>query len=1000
MGKQMVGTGKREESWSMTAKTTQTFGAYLRHLRLQARLTQAELALAVGYSPGHLCMLENDQRTPDPATIPALFIPVLGLTEDRQASELLQHLAENGPISTPKTNGQKAKGRPLPTAQPLGLASSDLDSHQQGIGRLEAIPPTPPYAIARPQPLARLQQWLARERWVAICGLAGMGKTTLAAQFAQQQAHIRPVSWITICPGLNDGPEQLLRQLAYFVVTHSKTPATVLAFFRDPSPTHPAGNLQQLLGLLVAGLDDLDAPLLVLDDAHHLHNQPATLQLIQRLQTLVTTCQWLLTTRQELALPGLLHLNLEGMEEREVEELVGKLRGDWETERLRDSSTEATDQSLHLPISQSLALTHQLFRQTAGSPMLIRLAVSHIEASQAMVSEQVGRPLSTYLIETTLQTLDESARLLLDFLAIWRTTVDLDSMGQSDILREALPHYNHGQAVSALAHRRLIEPAQETRPHPLLRAPVLQALQSEPLRQRTIRHAAAKWASHQGDLVEAAYHYACAGDLHNACDLITNQDASLHQAGRSLSAAGVVEEIIVLARQRLRSGTKDVAESSESIQQRLRQMLVLRGDLLAGTTRADDALASYYEAMTLAKHTLEQAALAEKMAMSLYRRGQMSEAVALCEQGSAMLGTNFTSSGIQQRILLETTKLKALLALVRFAEARQLCEDSLILVKPVALLIPSLADTVRAYSHMALGYMARFEGQPALASEYLRKSIKHARAARLLDAEIDGLALLGCAQRDLGEFAAAEMTGQQALDLAYANGNEYSVAQCLHFLSLVSYNQHELRQAIERSRRAQQIKELIGDFEGLVACRLVETLILSSSNQLEQATACVTRALTDSQLLENGWLRSLAFYAAAMVHTFLGNLAAATTYLKQALAEKASNLDLPYLASMLTFWGYLYVAQGRFTDALRLVAEPSPPGGGVEVEMMRGIIQGMALLGQGDKVTCRRVVTLLATRASQHGYRLYLAEAEQLLRLIDNPPPAQDIVRSVCCRTV
>lgn len=980
----------------MTDRATQTFGTYLRHLRLQARLTQAELALAVGYSPSHLCMLENDQRAPDPATIPALFIPVLGLTDDRQAGELLQRLAENGPVSTHKKGTAKAKERPLSATQPAG---SELAGYPHEIGRLETIPPTPPYTIRRSQPLMRLQQWLARERWVAICGLAGMGKTALAAQFAQQQAHTRPVGWITICPGINDGPEQLLRQIASFVAIHSKTPATVAAFFRDPSPNHPTGNIQQLLGLLVAGLSDLGAPLLVLDDAHHLHSQPVTLQLLQRLQTLVTTCQWLFTTRQELALPGLLHLTLEGMEEAEVAALVEQLLGESMVVRQGDAEAGAIDHSPNPAIAQATKLTQQLLTQTAGNPLLIRLAVSYLEASPSVLSEQVETPLSNYLIETTLQTLDGSARLLLDFLAIWRTAVNLEGVGQSDILREALPDYDHRQAVSELQHRRLLDLAQEARPHPLLRAPVLQALQHEPIRQRTVRHAAATWASYQGDLVEAAYHYTCAGDLHNACDLIANQDAGLHQAGRSLSAAGVVEEIIALARQRLRLPNRNVEEATESIQQRLRQMLVLRGDLLAGTTRADDALASYYEAMALTKYNTERAALAEKMAKGLYHRGQLNEAVALCEQGLDMLGANVTPNGIQQRILLEATKLKALLALVRFSEARKLCEDALGLVKPVALLVPGLADTVRAYSHMALGYMARFQGEPALASEYLRKSIKHARAARLSDAEIDALALLGCAQRDLGNFAAAESAGQQALDLAYASGNEYSVAQCLHFLSLVSYSQHDLHQATARCRHAQQMKELIGDFEGLVACRLVETLILSSSNQLEQAAACVTRAMTESQLLENSWLRSLAFYATAVVHTFRGNLTTATEYLHQALAEKEANLDLPYLASTVTFFGYLYVAQGRFTDALRLVAAPPPPGGGIEVEMMRGIIQGMALLGQGDKVTCRRFVTQLVTRARQLGYQLYLAEAEQLLHLIDNPPPAQELVRRVCCRT-
>ena len=263
--------------------TPETFGAYLRHLRLQARLTQAELALAVGYSPGHLCMLENDQRTPDPATIPALFIPALGLTADQQTSELLIRLAEHGSVSPAKQGAQKngiakTKTRATAAATPTETVSGTVVSalvvsrQQQEMGRLEEIPPMPPYAIPRTKPLARLEQWLERERWVAICGLAGMGKTSLAAHLARQRAQTQPVGWITLCPGLNDGPEQLLRQIALFVAAHSKTPASVLAFFRDPTPEHPASDLHQLLALLVAGLADLAAPLLVLDDAHHLHS--------------------------------------------------------------------------------------------------------------------------------------------------------------------------------------------------------------------------------------------------------------------------------------------------------------------------------------------------------------------------------------------------------------------------------------------------------------------------------------------------------------------------------------------------------------------------------------------------------------------------------------------------------------------------------------------------------------------------------------------------------
>src|SRR5215213_5065115 len=73
---------------------TTNFGNYLRFLRRRARMTQTELSIAVGYSPGQISMLENGQRVPDLTAISALFVAALGLENDQQATTQLVKLAQ------------------------------------------------------------------------------------------------------------------------------------------------------------------------------------------------------------------------------------------------------------------------------------------------------------------------------------------------------------------------------------------------------------------------------------------------------------------------------------------------------------------------------------------------------------------------------------------------------------------------------------------------------------------------------------------------------------------------------------------------------------------------------------------------------------------------------------------------------------------------------------------------------------------------------------------
>src|SRR5256885_14777822 len=70
-----------------------TFGELLRYLRRRARLQQRDLAIAVGYSEGQICRLEQNQRLPDLSTLAARFVPALDLEDAPELAARLLDLA-------------------------------------------------------------------------------------------------------------------------------------------------------------------------------------------------------------------------------------------------------------------------------------------------------------------------------------------------------------------------------------------------------------------------------------------------------------------------------------------------------------------------------------------------------------------------------------------------------------------------------------------------------------------------------------------------------------------------------------------------------------------------------------------------------------------------------------------------------------------------------------------------------------------------------------------
>jgi ATP/maltotriose-dependent transcriptional regulator MalT len=930
-------------------ETISTFGDYLRFLRRRARLTQTELSIAVGYSPGQISMLENGQRAPNSTTVAARFVPALGIEHDDARRQHLLALAT-------------APAQPHIAHE---VVTETLLVTREEVGQLEQIPWVPEYAIVRQAVLAQLQQWLERDHHVSLCGMGGMGKSTLAAQLATQLREQAAIFWMTCVDAAPLAPEMLLRQLALFASTRIADPQRLVAVLCQPGTGTPAIAYPQQLAMIAAALNELKAPLLIFDDAQVLQHFPPIIQLLEQLITRVPDCRMLFVTREELSLPNITQLNVGGLQPAEVELLCARL-----------AQTAGLD----------VALVHQ---QTSGSPMLVRLAIQYWEQYGDRDRAGLPFPVASYLIDSILNTLPNGARRLLDVLAIWRGPLDLTQPQVAERLTAQFPDYSHQAGLLSIQRSRLIEHVTAAAPHPLLREPLLIAINAQPAYSRQLHQIAADLALQLDDPIRAVHHLIQSDDLERAYALVCAQSSAPLAPGQGVAMAGAVDELI--------STIRGPQQASDQARAMLFRLLSMRGDLLAQTTRADDAQSSYYAALALTTVPLDQAHLAEKIALCAYRRGAFEEALALCDQAVDALGINVSKDAISLRMQLESTRIRILITLARVDEARQLCETALAKVAPIALIRPELVGTIRAYANLTLGYIARLQGDYPLARRHLHMCVQQSHAVRSTSVEADALQYLGATLRDMGDMAGAEEAGQQALALAHTAENEYLMSNILHHLSLTDYYHADLERALWRTQRVLQLKIPMGDIDGMVASRMVQAIVLVARGDIQAARETAHQAGRDCDLLENSWLRGVADFGHAIVLSVTDDLGGAERCLLRALATKLLKRDVPFYTGTQMYLALVYVAQGRLIEASSIITPSLPPGAGFSAELLRELVRGMWLLGHDRREEAHHCAVQLIEQARRTGFLIYAQEGARLAALTANPPPLADLPRLICC---
>jgi ATP/maltotriose-dependent transcriptional regulator MalT/DNA-binding XRE family transcriptional regulator len=927
-----------------------TFGDLLKYLRRRTRLTQRELAQAVGYTEAHISRLENNQRLPDLSTLAALFAPALELDQEPEWMNQLMHLAA------------EARGERVPHSITLEQVTIEQHSEEE-LGALEDVPAPPPYRVDREAIITQVRELLAIERHVAISGLAGMGKTTIAAAIARERSETEPIFWLTLTPGVTTTIEAIIRQLALFLLAHGHPQLRVLAQRRaDVNRSMPLDQQFEL----ISGAVSQQPVLLCFDDMQLVSGTESIIALLRHLIA-VTPVSMLLISREDVPLPNVMQVRLAGLEKDQAHELM---------------------QQLGLRVKAELA--DRLFAKTGGNPMLLRLAAGQLRDRRMNALDFVEHletqpQVANYLLDVALRDLSASARWLAALVAIFRQPIDLYDGALIELVHQTDGPRDLDRAVKELQRRQLIDQPRRANLHPLIRDHIVATLSAEVARQKQLQRVAAEYSETAlGDIVEAAHHFGRAGDLTQAVEVIADQSDRLFNRGQAAAAAEVVDELLLQLR-RKRGHTHDL----------LRRLLTARGDLLKATLRADEAEASYREALSLAQDVpTARAGIVRVLAHSLLQRGQTQEALRLCESAAESL----PATDAIQRARLLSIECRAHLALSQYDDAELDARRGLELVNQFAEYAPQLADDVRARCERAIGwliYTRTPENPEALA--YFQRALEASRRIGLRVIENATLSNIGVLLMDQSDLDGALQAFQAALAGCEALADSYSAAAVLHNISLLYYTRSEYEAALQYLDRACDLERRVGDWNGLLSSENARGDMLEIMGRLDEACGVLDRALAEAKDQNDVWTYGSCLATLTEVQILQGEWATAKQTAQRVLAMPGVNANARIYTAAQCGLAMAQLMSGDREEARRIMEKLPADRIGLEVGLKRQVMIALVGLSYGTLDTARTMLVAVKERAQAVKHLPYAHAADRLLRAIETNVPLIDLPRLVYC---
>ncbi|MBI5034782.1 MAG: helix-turn-helix domain-containing protein [Chloroflexi bacterium] len=904
-----------------------TFGALLRYLRHRARLTQHALSIAVGYSTGHINRFEKNKRVPDPAAVAALFIPALDLDREPVLAARLIELA---------TNAHKS---------PDEKEAAPFDSTIA----LEPIPPAAPNEIPRTSMLERVRARLDQAQRVALCGLPGVGKTTLASDIARQIARDQNMSvfWLTLTEDVTTSVDAVVRQLAAFLIAQGQTQVKPLI----ATDTRTKISLDQQIALMGSALGAQPA-LLCFDNAELIQRDPALLQVIQHLSC-TSPAFMLLTTRESLPLANIVEIDVQGL--------------------TYDEGMMFIDSNLQLALDEKQA--QRLIEKTGANPMLLQLALGQlfdqrIDAETFIARLESQPQVAAYLLRTIQKQLSSGAWRLLLLLAVAQQPLNLYDVHWTELVQAQASIENMSEAIVELQRRHLIDDAVHARLHPLVRDYVYLTLNAHPSLRRRLQRLTADWLADK-DIIAAAMHYNCAGLADQALDLIEENERGIVERGLALSAVTILDEAHIQIK-RQHTDQTDV----------LRRLLALRGMLLKGTLRMVEGEANLREALALTTNPSVRAHLICQLGKFTNSRSQFEETLQLVRAARAELAP----SDLILHAELYLLESGSYVSLGKLEENRRAANQALALTEQMVGLNRSLISEIRARAEYDLATHARIRRDLNAAMHHAEIALASARDSRQPRLINLCLAYVGGLFFDLGDLDTSFRYRSEALGGLLAIGDMHMAAYMLTHLADIHHLRLEDEQALENLAQANVTLRIVNDMRGLAAAASLRTSCWLWCGKIKAARGEIEQLLKDAANKGTEQMWGYRLNKLAMVQLVQGET-------DVAIATLRKTCDLPTVKSkrMMRFDLYSTLAfalavAGEPSEAARtLAAAPFIEGLSRWVEFERALIEGYIALARGDtQIACAKA-TEVAQRAEN--YPLYRVTAHQLLEAIQSDKP-------------
>ena len=920
------------------SQTIDRFGDMLKFLRRRARVTQMELGIAVGYDSAHISRLENGQRLPDLATLAALFVPALDLQDEPGFAARLIELAK------------RTRGETTPQIETANAAATEM---YDIVGAIESIPPLPPYFVPRTI-LTQLGEQIAFQRGIVLCGLAGIGKTTLAAELAHGWAKTQPVFWLTFTTGVTTSIEIVIRQLALFALAQGAEQVVPILAQRDQNASPIA--IDQEIALINQAFSDRDY-LLCFDRANLVRDDEAIMRAFTHLLA-TSRARLLLTSREELPLPGAMQIRLSGMADVEASQLLT---------------------GLNAGLAPDLAA--QLISKTGGSPMLLRLAIGQVgmgrDAAALIAHLETEPEVSAFLVEAVLKSLSSPTRRFAELLSVFRQPVNLQDETLIESINQLLgQRLKFKQASAELQQRQLIDQPATALLHPLIRDHIYTSLNANLVQRRALHRLAGEWLATDPDqFLQSAYHLGRADDLKSAVDLLVDQASTLIEQGETEMGVQVIDELIGRVRRQKKA------------QELLRPLLTVRGDLLADTPRVAEAEENYREALGLTRQPAVRAHIALRLAGSLIARNHASEALGLCDVIAPDLSEKLHLLLSAQ---LAVKYAQAHLTLSHLDATQRDADRSLALAEQLRQATPREAASIEAQARQVLGILFSLRGQTREASRELQRAIVAAREANLKYIEYRCQMNLGIVCYQQGDWKNALAYYQAALLGARANNDSNIAGRVWSNIAIIQYNRGELEDALAAAAQARELKEQMGDRIGVTNAENTRANILLALERYDQARAICENAISEAEIGKDERFLGGHLDTLAQIQLAQGKATEALATLQRILVLPDAGTDTSLMHDVHCHLVLAQLAQGQVEAAQSewdYLTESNDPRHGIE----RYLAGGWLGRAQGNLSVAEDRLESASQRMRTSGYALYAKGIKRLEKALQHPSQPADL---------